>query len=124
MNAFHVICKIHYLVHIKKALIALYNDVEFSCEHLATFQLKILNHIYHVMYYLLGCVKMTLFSNFNGPCVFSHYLYIYKTPCKVSGLKIEFSRSPQLTLFYYVNLEGKNISKIKMQIFVKKSIAI
>ena len=33
-------------------MIAFYNDVELSCEHLAMFQLKTLNHIFNIMYYL------------------------------------------------------------------------
>ena len=41
MNDYHVISKIHCLVHIKNALITFYNNVELSCEHLAMFQFKL-----------------------------------------------------------------------------------
>ena len=69
MNAYHVISKIHCLVPIKNAFITFYNDVELSCEHLATFQLKTHDHIYHIMYNLQKTrLKISEFWLWFGTC--------------------------------------------------------
>ena len=62
----------------------------------------------------------TLLSQFNLLPSFSHAIDMWDAPCKISGLKIEFERSPQNLIFYIVNLHCKNFKKIKIRIFFKK----